>query len=252
MTRNEAKRRLETRKVKAARAKRQWHKAQEAYENAAAKHLPIRERLKYEAARAKRAYLKRQKGVKEAREAYWQHPDRFRVKPELRKLSQGRSSRYGAKPTRIVLHITVSHNRPGLSDVSGMLSYLYPASVEASAHIVNDAEGHDGRCVEDDYSAWTQAAYNRDSLSIEQIEYADKPRDAWFRENKAQLENTATWIAHWSHLYDIPIKQSTSHGVCQHRDLGAAGGGHSDVGNGYPMDYVLNRARAIRKLLYRH
>jgi hypothetical protein len=33
------------------------------------------------------------------------------------------------------------------------------------------------------------------------------------------------------------------HGVCQHVDLGAAGGGHHDCGSAYPFEAVLAMAR---------
>jgi hypothetical protein len=35
--------------------------------------------------------------------------------------------------------------------------------------------------------------------------------------------------------------------VCQHSDLGAAGGGHHDCGPGYPFDRVLAMARDLKQ-----
>lgn len=251
MTRSEAKRLLETRKVKQARAEGRYHDAQEAYEEAAAKHLPSRHKLRRAMYNARRWVYKRRRWTDEARKAFYQHPSRNKLKPERTLISDGGSPRYGVKPRRIVLHITVSHNRPGLSDIDAILGYFKPASTQANSTIVNDAEGHDARCVKDSVAPWTQAAYNRDSLSIEQIEYADKPREEWFRDNKKQLDNTAAWCAHWSHLYDIPLVETdTGSGVCQHSDLGTAGGGHSDCGSGYPIDYVIKKAQEIKKAKY--
>lgn len=248
MSRKEAKRLLENRKVKEARARKNHAKAQAEYEKAAAKHLPTAAKLRRRVKFYRRWVEKRAGWTKEARRAFEQAPARLKV--ERTQISPNRSSRGGVLPRRIVLHITVSHNRPGLSDLYGMLDYLCRRDVEASSHVVNDAEGHDGRLVPDSDKAWTQAAYNPDSLSIEQIEWADKPRAAWLKQNAKQLENTATWCAYWSHKYGIPLVQSTSHGVCQHRDLGVAGGGHSDCGPNYPIDFVLKRAREIKKAKY--
>jgi hypothetical protein len=250
----EAKKLLETRKYKELRAQKKYKEAQEEYERAAAKHLPTADKLRRRARYYRSWVAKRTRWTKEARERYWnlKAKQRAEVKPERTRLSVNQSSRGGAKPRKIVLHITVSHNRPGLGDIDAILNYFDQPSTDASSHIINDAEGHDARCVEDRFKAWTQAAHNPDSLSIEQVEYADKSTERWRKENKRQLENTAKWIAHWSHLYGIPIKHSTSNGVCQHRDLGVAGGGHSDVGPNYPFNFVLERARHYRKALYGH
>lgn len=162
------------------------------------------------------------------------------------RISPCRSSRNGSKPRRIVLHITVSHNRPGLGDLDAILDYFSHPSTQASSHIVNDREGNSGRCVPDSDKAWTQAAYNPDSLSIEQIEYSDRrTRTEWLTESSAQIDNTARWVAYWAKRYAIPLVHSVQHGVCQHSDLGAAGGGHSDCGPHFPIDVVIERAKKI-------
>jgi hypothetical protein len=64
------------------------------------------------------------------------------------------------------------------------------------------------------------------------------------------LDNCAKWIAEEAAHYGIPITrlspsqaQGSGRGCCQHSDLGARGGGHSDCGPGFPMDYVLTLAR---------
>lgn len=156
------------------------------------------------------------------------------------------SSRNGVKPRLIVLHITVSHNRPGRGDVDAILNFFQQPSSQASSHIVIDAEGLTGRCVMDRDKAWTQAAFNPQSLSIEQVEFAAKPREQWMAENKPQLEQAARWVAWWGHKYDIPLVKSTFRGVCEHSDLGPAGGGHSDCGPGYPLQWVIDRAKEIQ------
>ena len=120
------------------------------------------------------------------------------------------------------------------------MSFFDNPRSQVSSHVANDAEGNDARIVPDEAKAFTQAAFNSIALSIEQIGFASQKQFP-----QAQLENTARWIAHWSRKWDIPIKQSTSHGVCQHRDLGRSGGGHVDCGPNYPFDKVLAMARSM-------
>ena len=163
------------------------------------------------------------------------------LKPEIVANVRNQSSRNGRKPKIIVLHTTEGHNRPGLSDLHSLVAMFDNPKTEASSHIGNDAEGNDARMVPDDRKAWTQAQFNSISLSIEQIGFA---KDSAHMSEK-QLANTAAWIAHWSRKHGIPIRHSTTHGVCQHKDLGAAGGGHSDCGPAYPFNKVLSMAKEM-------
>lgn len=172
--------------------------------------------------------------------------------PEVTLISPNQSSRYGVKPSLIVLHITVSHNRPGVEDVRGMAEFMHRSSSAVSSHVVNDREGYDARVVGDDRKAWTQSAYNATALSIEQIHYDHRTtRHEWLHGNHRQLTNTARWIAYWSLRHRIPIRRAWTpgsgvvarSGVATHKQLGASGGGHVDPGTAYPMDYVLDYAR---------
>jgi hypothetical protein len=225
-------------------AKSEHQKAQDALEKARRSDLHPRERLVLARDRAADKLALRRKQVAEAQ----RHVKVPVTQPhvEIKRVSPNASSRTGSPPRRIVLHITVSHNRPGLGDLNDMVDYLCKPSVQASAHIINDAEGHDARIVADHLKAWTQAARNPDSLSIEQIEFSDKrTRAQWLKENKKQLDNTAKWCAYWCKKYGIDAVHSVSHGICQHSELGKAGGGHSDCGAGYPIDYVVLKTREI-------
>jgi hypothetical protein len=162
------------------------------------------------------------------------------LRPDITSNSPNQSSRNGMKPRIIVLHTTEGHNRAGLSDVQGLVSFFGNPNSQVSSHIVNDGEGHDARIVPDDRKAFTQKAFNSIALSIEQIGFASQSE---FPE--AQLRNTAQWIAHWSKKFGIPITHSTTHGVCQHKDLGIEGGGHHDCGPNYPLGRVLAMARSM-------
>jgi N-acetyl-anhydromuramyl-L-alanine amidase AmpD len=162
------------------------------------------------------------------------------LRPEITANSPNQSSRNGMKPRIIVLHTTEGHNRAGLSDLRGLVSFFDNAGNQVSSHIVNDGEGNDARVVPDERKAFTQAAFNSVALSIEQIGFASQTEFP-----QAQLHNTAQWIAHWSKKFGIPITHSTAHGVCQHKDLGVSGGGHHDCGPNYPLARVLAMARSM-------
>lgn len=138
----------------------------------------------------------------------------------------------------IVLHSTESSNAPGVSDLRAIGAWFDNPSAQASSHVCVDGDGNSCQYVPDARKAWAQAAFNSAALSVEQIGRA--AQGSW---PEAQLVKTAQYIAYWSRKYDIPIRRSTSHGVCQHSDLGAAGGGHHDCGGSYPFERVLAMAR---------
>jgi hypothetical protein len=63
------------------------------------------------------------------------------------------------------------------------------------------------------------------------------------------LENCAAWVAEECARFGLPVvalspaeAQGAGRGVCAHRDLGVWGGNHSDCGNGFPMDVVIDLA----------
>lgn len=155
---------------------------------------------------------------------------------------RNQSSRNGVKPTLIVLHDTEGANIPNsIADLQGLASWFDNPGAQASSHVGVDSDGFSAKFVDDANKAWAQAAYNSKALSIEQVGFATQ-KD-W---PEAQLNKVAQYIAYWSKKYDIPITKSTANGVCQHRDLGAAGGGHHDVSATYPIDKVLTKAKAYR------
>lgn len=161
--------------------------------------------------------------------------------------SPNKSSRFGAKPTLIVIHATVSHNKPGLTDLEAIGSFFSHSATQASSHVCTDNDGHSARYVKDVLKAWHCAAYNRMSLGIEQILPADGS------ELTADLyRETARWVARWSKIWGIPIQKAavsdgriTKRGVIRHSELGSLGGGHSDPGP-YDFDHMLNLARYYR------
>lgn len=153
------------------------------------------------------------------------------------------SSRNGVKPSLIVLHDTEGANVPGsIADLQSLGGWFDRPTTQASSNVGVDSDGFAAMFVPDARKAWAQAAFNSQSLSIEQIGFASQR--TW---PDAQLRKTAQYAAFWSKKYDIPLVHSTTHGVCQHSDLGAAGGSHHDCGPQYPFDHVLDLARGYLK-----
>jgi hypothetical protein len=138
----------------------------------------------------------------------------------------------------IVLHDTEGHNTPGVGDLHTLGDVLRGEGL--SVHAGNDAEGNCARYLPDDTEGYHVAAYNSIAVGIEQIGFSTQ--GSW---PPAQIENTAKWVAYWAGKYGIPIRFSTTHGICQHKDLGAAGGNHNDCGPAYPFDQVLQKAASF-------
>lgn len=179
--------------------------------------------------------------------------DRINPHVDVRRLVRNKSSRAGAKPVLIVVHATQSQNREGLSDLQAIGAWFDNPAAQASSHVCTDGEGHSARYVRDQEKAWHCAGYNRVSLGIEQIGFAEYNR--W---SEAEQRETARWIARWSVMWGIPIQKGRVQadvarviraGVVRHSELGAAGGGHSDPGRGYPLHEVLVMAREYRRRL---
>jgi hypothetical protein len=155
----------------------------------------------------------------------------------------------------IILHDTEGGNVPkSARDLRGLGTFFDKPSVEASSTVGVDQDAHSARYVPSFRKAWAQMFYNSRSLSIEQIGFASE--DWTSPAKRAQLDETARWIALWHHVWGVPIRrgavrsngQTTEEGVLQHRDLGVLGGGHTDVSKTYPMGHVLRRARHFAKL----
>lgn len=173
--------------------------------------------------------------------------NRYTPHVNVTRWSPNRSERGGAHPTLIVIHATVSHNVPGLSDLEAIANLFANPSFDASSHVCTDNEGHSARFVRDEHKAWHCAGFNRVSLGIEQVIMADGKeltRDLY--------RETARWVARWSLKYGIPIRKGsvsggtvTRAGVVRHSELGAIGGGHADPGP-YDMAAMLHLAKFYR------
>jgi hypothetical protein len=113
---------------------------------------------------------------------------------------------------------------------------------------IDDTPGVIGEYVRRSDKAWTQGNANPYSVAAELCAFAAWSPAEW-QLHPVMLANTAQWVAEECAHFGIPLRKlSTSQaqggqsGVCQHVDLGAAGGGHWDCGPGFPMDQVVAMA----------
>jgi hypothetical protein len=179
--------------------------------------------------------------------------ERIHPKVKDRRIVRNKSSRNGVKPRLMVLHATVSHNKKGLSDLKAIGSWFDNPASQSSSHIGVDNEGNSARWVADADKAWTQAAYNSQSLSIEQILPGNgtEVTDAMYRE-------TARWLARWAKKYNLRLRKARVvrgrvllSGVIRHSELGSEGGNHNDPGPNYNLAKVLRYARKYKRELNR-
>lgn len=153
------------------------------------------------------------------------------------------SSRSGSGVRLIVLH--TAEGARTIESLGG----FFQGAVGASSHVgADDKPNTVGEYVKRANKAWTQSSFNSVAVSIELCAFASWSTDEWHR-HPNMLENCALWIAEEAKYYGLPITrlnasqaQGSGRGVCQHVDLGSAGGGHHDCGSGFPMDYVLTMA----------
>lgn len=148
------------------------------------------------------------------------------------------------------VRLIVLHTAEGARTIEDLGNYFARSSVNASSHVgADDTKNTIGEYVMRHDKAWTQAAANPVSISLELCAFAKWSTAEW-NTHPNMLENCARWIAEEAAYFSLPIvklsptqAQGSASGVCQHRDLGSAGGGHQDCGDGFPIDKVLEMAR---------
>lgn len=167
-------------------------------------------------------------------------------------LTQNYSSRNGAPPIKFACHTTEGwEDSPnGMYDCA----HYFQGDVGASAHYMND-NFHSNLVVAgvyEQYSAWTQSGMNPWCISLEQCALAEWSRDYWLNHRGVLLQTTAALVRQVCDANGIPIRSlnaseaqdSWTKGVCDHVDFGSKGGGHHDCGSGYPMDKIIEWAKA--------
>lgn len=154
------------------------------------------------------------------------------------------SSRGGSAVRLVVLHTA-----EGSRTIESLGNFFANPANEVSSHAgADDKVNTVGIYVERQNKAWTAASFNPIAVQIEMCAFANWSTAEWDK-HPNMLDNVAKWINEECMAFGIPIKrlspseaQGNGRGVCQHIDLGAAGGGHVDCGNGFPMDRVLQMA----------
>jgi len=149
------------------------------------------------------------------------------------------------------VRLIVLHTAEGATTYESLGNYFASSSSGVSSHVgIDDKRGKCGEYVSRGNKAWTQGNANPVSVAAELCGFASWSDSTWRNSHHNMLLNAADWVAEEAAKFNIPITkltasqaQGSGRGVCQHRDLGSWGGNHSDCGNGFPMDYVLDLAR---------
>ena len=127
-------------------------------------------------------------------------------------------------PTPIRHDLVICHRTEG--GYAGSVAWLCSSQANASAHLVMKADGSEvTQLVPLQYKAWAQCAFNSAGVSLEIEGFTAKGMSP-------QTVTAAAAIVAWlCAAYNIPplwAKGGQGRGICQHHDLGAAGGGHVD------------------------
>lgn len=183
---------------------------------------------------------------------------------DLRPYFKGEESGHSVK-TLIVLHETISYNKPGVIDIKNPAAYMDSVGYEVHGFI--DREAHSAWCFDHDaiydHAASGEGMVNTRSIGFELVsEIPLMPSilryDAWKKRRK-QLDKVAHWCAWLNQAYDIPLKYSDSGlfspGITTHWDVSQkwlAGHGHWDCwpkhkGGYFPVLYIVSKAQQIRE-----
>lgn len=138
--------------------------------------------------------------------------------PLVQRRSPNQSSRNGATITHLVWHATAGAYAPSVS-------WLCNPRAQASAHLVVREDGGEvSQLVHLAAKAWHAVAWNGFSVGVEHASLG-----AGFA-SSVQLAESARIFAWLCHTLGIPpvFGLHRPKGIVRHRDLGVAGGGHSD------------------------
>jgi len=162
------------------------------------------------------------------------------------------SSRAGSSVRLVVVHCT-----EGAQDIYSLGSFFAQSSAGVSSHVGTDNNSASivGEYVKRGNKAWTQGNANPVAVSCEMCTpsgaSAGWSRSYWLNNRSVMIDATARWVAEECQYYGLPIvaltpgqAQGSGRGVCQHKDLGAWGGGHVDCGS-FPMDELIARAQVF-------
>lgn len=159
------------------------------------------------------------------------------------------SKNYSSGSTKRLIVVHTMEGFTGSNGASDCAKY-FQGDVGASSHVcIDNNRGKIWEGVARANSAWTQCNYNSVSVSAEQSGYASWSRQYWLDNRSNQLHNMADYIAEEAKKLGLPIRllssgeaQGGGKGVTFHSRLGSTGCGHSDPGDGYPIDKVIEWA----------
>jgi N-acetyl-anhydromuramyl-L-alanine amidase AmpD len=138
--------------------------------------------------------------------------------PLVQRRSPNQSSRHGRAVTHLVWHSTIG-------PYDGAIDWLCRLAANASAHLVVREDGGEvTQLVHLAEKAWHAEGWNS---FTDGIEHASLGRGFASSEQLAESARAFAWLCH---RYAIPPLYGLHRprGIVRHRDLGLAGGGHSD------------------------
>lgn len=156
--------------------------------------------------------------------------------------------------TRIGIHCT----QTGEETAPGVANYFKRQSSKASAHFVIDTD-EIIQCVSVFHTAWAMPHVNADGIHLEFCGYAGWSRAQWLKKADQTLTWGAALTAELIHgmrymgspfeireLRDREVKDYRGHGLIRHSTasrLLKPNAGHTDPGDGFPMDVFLERVK---------
>lgn len=158
------------------------------------------------------------------------------------------SSRGGEAPRLLVLHYTVSTNRPGEDDVFAIRNFFNSPPSDVSSNYVIDFEGHCQYIVNESAKAWTQLFFNPFSVSIEFIANGHETKEQWLTDGLPGLKKGARVFADAAKRYGIPLEYvnpvgcEVPKGITDHERL-ECGNSHTDVQPNFPYGRFLELAK---------
>lgn len=159
------------------------------------------------------------------------------------------SSRGGSPVLLGVIHLTVSTDN-GWAGVLGNVKWFdNPAAQASSNYIVDRKVGACALAVPETQKAWTQAGFNRVSLSVEVTARGNE--GSLVVPGSAGEDRLVGLLRRWHRIYRLPYRHGavsgcavTRTGFVMHADLGGCGGGHVDV-RPYAIDRYIAKAKAL-------
>jgi hypothetical protein len=158
------------------------------------------------------------------------------------------SSRHGAPVDLGFIHWTGSPITAGPQGGLSIVRWFDTSAAQASSDYVTDQAGRCWYTVPETQKAWTQAAANPWSVSVEIVNPGVLPL---FR-TAAAKEAVVRLMIGWHHRWHIPYQHGavnancvpTRPGFLAHRDGGPCAGGHPDVGIPSAVDDLIATAKA--------